>query len=116
MVEINYMWDQSFTNSEVIEIEPLCDVAKIVTADGYFLPCDWIRNPKTFYKSDLWQKKDHWYNKLAIGDITLDQGLERVAEWKQLVIEKGQQGSADLDHLCKMRCRKGCYQEQKYNV
>lgn len=40
----------------------------------------------------------------------------RWKEWKQLVINKGQQGSSDLDHLCKMRCRKGCYQEQKYNV
>lgn len=116
MVEIHHMWDQNFVNNEVIEIEPLCDVAKIVTADGHFLPCDWIRNPKTFYKSDLWREKDKWYNRLAISDINLDQGLERVEEWKQLVINKGLSGSPKLDHLCKMRCRKGCYQDQTYDV
>lgn len=116
MVETYYMFESEFLNNDVIEIEPLCDLAKVVTSDGYFLPCDWIRNPKTFYKSDLWREKDHWYNKLKISDINLDQGLTRVDEWKQLVIKKGLEGSPRLDHLCKMRCRKGCYQDQRYEV
>ena len=34
-----------------------------------------------------------------------------INKWKQLVIDKGNAGSPKLDHLCKMKCRKGCAQD-----
>ena len=37
-----------------IEIKPQCLSSCVVTADGYFMPCDWIRNPLTFYRSELY--------------------------------------------------------------
>lgn len=107
-VENNYLWQQSFAKNEPIEIEPQCDIAKIVTCDNYYLPCDWIRNAKTFYKSDLWKQRSQWLDRMHISQINLDQGNQIVEEWKQLVVEKGRTGSDRLDHLCKMRCRKGC--------
>ena len=110
LVENNYEWQESFNNNDPIVIEPQCDLAKVVTCEGYYLPCDWMRNPKTFYKSDLWKNKSEWYDRMSIDQIDLDQGNELVNQWKQLVIEKGKTGSPRLDHLCKMRCRQGCVQ------
>lgn len=116
LVEVNHEWQDVFAKNIPIEIEPQCDQAKIVTCDGYFLPCDWIRNPQTFYKSDLWKDKSIWYDKMAIDKINLDQGIELINAWKKLVIEKGRVGSAKLDTLCKMRCRKGCQQSNLVEI
>jgi MoaA/NifB/PqqE/SkfB family radical SAM enzyme len=110
LIEKNYAWQESFNSNDPIIIEPRCDRAKIVTSDGYYLPCDWIRNPKTFYKSDLWKNRTEWYDRMSIDKINLDQGNALINQWKQLVIEKGKTGSPRLDHLCKMRCRQGCVQ------
>lgn len=108
MVEINFKWQDKFIDNEPMVIKPQCDITKIVTSDGYYLPCDWMRNPRTFYKSDLWKNKEQWLNKMSIDTINLDQGNQLIEQWKQLVIEKGLQGSPKLDRLCKMRCRAGC--------
>ena len=83
-------------------------IEKVVTCDGYFLPCDWIRNPKTFYKSDLWKQRDVWYDKMAIENINYDQGLELIKQWSETVRQKGLSGNPSLDVLCKMKCRSGC--------
>ena len=109
-VETNYEWQEGFNDHIPIVIEPQCDSSKVVTCDGYYLPCDWIRNPRTFYKSDLWKNRTEWYDRMSIDKINLDQGNELINQWKQLVIEKGKTGSPRLDHLCKMRCRQGCVQ------
>lgn len=39
-VETNYEWQESFNDNSIIVIEPQCDSSKIVTCDGYYLPCD----------------------------------------------------------------------------
>lgn len=116
LIEKNYEWQEIFSNTKSIEIEPQCDIAKVVTAEGYFLPCDWIRNPRTFYKSDLWKDRSIWMDRMSIKKINLDQGNELVEKWKQLVIEKGKTGSPKLDHLCKMLCRKGCRQSKEIEL
>ena len=110
LMEKNYAWQDSFSKNEPIVIEPQCDRSKVITSEGYYLPCDWIRNPRTFYKSDLWKNKTEWLDKMSIDKINLDQGNELINQWKQLVIEKGRTGSPRLDHLCKMLCRQGCVQ------
>ena len=110
LVESNYEWKDSFSRNDPIIIEPQCDKAKIVTSAGYYLPCDWMRNPQTFYKSELWKNKKEWVDRMSIDLINMDQGNELINSWKQLVIEKGKTGSPTLDYLCKMRCRQGCVQ------
>lgn len=110
LIEKNYEWQDSFSNNTPIIIEPQCDIAKVVTCNGYYLPCDWIRNPMTFYKSDLWKDRAEWFDQMSLDKINLTQGNELVNKWKQLVMEKGKIGSPRLDHLCKMRCRQGCAQ------
>lgn len=116
LVELNYEWQEVFNINDPIVIDPQCDRAKIVTSNGYYVPCDWIRNPRTFYKSDLWKNKDQWFDKMSIDNINLTQGNELVAKWKQLVIDKGKVGSPRLDHLCKMRCRQGCVQTSLLDI
>jgi MoaA/NifB/PqqE/SkfB family radical SAM enzyme len=110
LVETNFEWNDTFSNNDPVIIEPRCDEAKIVTSTGHFLPCDWIRNPKTFYKSDLWKNREEWLDNMSIDKINLDQGNALIEKWKQLVIEKGKTGSPRLDHLCKVLCRQGCVQ------
>ena len=68
------------------------------------MPCDWIRNPQTFYKSQLYLSRKKWIDRLKIKDITLDQAYGVLAEWIQNVREKGMAGQAEV--LCKMKCRK----------
>lgn len=115
-VETNYEWQPSFNDNSPIVIEPRCNTAKVVTCDGYYLPCDWLRNPKTFYKSDIWKNRTEWFDKMSIDKINLDQGNELVRKWEQSVIEKGQRGDPSLDRLCKMLCRQGCNQSNILNI
>ena len=115
-VENNYTWQDSFVENDPIDLDPQCDLAKIVTCDGYYLPCDWIRNPRTFYKSDLWVNRHQWLDRLSIDKINLAEGNKIINQWKQLVLEKAKNGSPRLDHLCKMRCRKGCIQSNLLEV
>lgn len=110
MVETNYLFREEFLSNMYVEIDAQCETERVITSSGHFLPCDWIRNPQTFYKSDLWKNKEEWFDKLSIDKINLDQGIDLVSKWKQLVIQKGLEGSTRLDTLCKMRCRKGCGQ------
>jgi MoaA/NifB/PqqE/SkfB family radical SAM enzyme len=111
LVETTHSWRDEFANNEPIIIEPRCDITKVVTSEGYYLPCDWLRNPLTWYKSDIWKNRKDWFDKMSIDQINLDQGNELINKWKQLVIDKGNAGSPKLDHLCKMKCRKGCAQD-----
>ena len=107
-IETHFEYKDEYRSNEKIELAPRCEVERVITCEGHILPCDWIRNPKTFYKSDLWLDRTNWLNKMAIKDINLDQGLELITQWKELVIQKAQTGSNKLDILCKMKCRKDC--------
>ena len=86
-----------------LEINPQCLTSCVVTAEGYFMPCDWIRNPLTFYRSELYLDKKKWINRLKISDITLDDAFGVLEEWMENVKQKGRTGQAEV--LCKMKCR-----------
>ena len=101
-VEIRERFQDTFSNNTPIKIIPRCDKAKVITSNNYFLPCDWIRNPLTFFKSDLYKEKK-WLERLDIGKSTLDECLIVLEEWKEQVIEKGNSGTCSV--LCKMKCR-----------
>lgn len=110
LIEHNYVWKDEFSNNTPIKLEPQCNTnfANSISSDGYFLPCNWIRHPNTFYKSDLWKDKEQWLNRLKIDQINLDIGRKVIEEWYQLVIKRGETGDPRLDPLCKMLCRAGC--------
>lgn len=99
----NYFRDE-YSKPLPMEIEPDCYRMSIVSSDNYFLPCDWIRNPLTFYTSEIFVNRDKWLDRMHISDINLDQGISILQEWIESVKEKGKNGQAEV--LCKMKCRK----------
>lgn len=108
-IENNHLFQQEFTTNHEIEIEPRCERdASIITADGYFFPCCWIRAPQTLYKSQLWKQKSRWLDKLKIENTSYDDALMVVRDWEKYVRQNSLNGSANVDVLCKMLCRKGC--------
>ena len=98
------MYKKEYALKNPIEIMPRCLEASVVTSDGYFMPCDWIRNPLTFYKSELYLDRKKWIDRLRIKDNTLDTAYNILSEWIENVKMKGKQGQAEI--LCKMKCRK----------
>jgi len=113
-VELNHLFQEEFTHDHQFEIEPRCEQdAMTVSADGYLHPCDWIRNPRTFYKSQLWKQKERWLNKLKIENITLDQALIVVRDWENYIRQNSLTDSSKVEVLCKMLCRKGCVHNNK---
>ena len=116
-VENNYLFQVDFVSNHNIEIEPQCEsAAKVITADGYLHPCDWIRNPQTFYKSQLWKQKDRWLAKVKMENNTYDQAILAIRDWENYVRQNSLTGSADVDVLCKMRCRKGCIENNTIDL
>ena len=93
----------AWVSEKSMKFAPRCLEAAVVTSDGYFMPCDWIRNPLTFYRSELYLNKQKWTDRLNISKITLDQAYDVLAEWIQNVKDKGIKGEAEV--LCKMKCR-----------
>ena len=98
------MYKEEYALKNPIEIMPRCLEASVVTSDGYFMPCDWIRNPLTFYKSELYLDRKKWIDRLRIKDNTLDTAYNILSEWIENVKIKGKKGQAEI--LCKMKCRK----------
>lgn len=112
-VETNHLFQPDFTKNEPIEIEPRCiSEARVITADGYLSPCNWIRNPRTFYKSQLWRQKQRWLDKLKMENNTFDQALLVIKDWENYVIQNGLE-SGNVDVLCKMLCRKNCVADNR---
>ena len=105
--ESNYFYKSEYNENSPIEIVPKCNTTKTISADGYFMPCDWIRNPKTFYKSELWTNK-YWLENLNIAKTTYSQANTIIQKWIENVKQKGLSGTADV--LCKMKCRKMCHE------
>ena len=101
-VQIEEDFKAEYHKNVSIPITPQCDHSRILTSDGNFLPCDWMRNPLTYYSSDLY-KEPHWVERLDIRKCNLDEALEIIEEWKAQVIEKGLLGTCST--LCKMKCR-----------
>ena len=48
LVDEQELYKSEYANKDTMEIAPRCLEASVVTSDGYFMPCDWIRNPLTF--------------------------------------------------------------------
>lgn len=95
-------------NTTQIEIEPQCRVDEIIPtvgADGIFYPCDWLRNPNVFYKSQIWKQKSRWLDKLHIQNTNYDQAMVVVNDWAEYVRNNSVTGGP-VDNLCKMKCRK----------
>jgi wyosine [tRNA(Phe)-imidazoG37] synthetase (radical SAM superfamily) len=115
-IESNHLFQEDFVNNQ-FEIEPRCETdAKVITADGYLSPCDWIRNPQTFYKSELWKQKARWMEKLKIKDNTYDQAILVVRDWENYVRQNSLTGSDKVEVLCKMLCRKGCVKNNRIEL
>jgi len=115
-IEHNHLFQEDFVHNQ-FEIEPRCESdAKVITADGYLMPCDWMRNPKTFYKSQLWKQKTRWIEKLKIKDNTYDQAVMVVRDWENYVRQNSLTGSDQVEVLCKMLCRKGCVQNKRIEL
>jgi MoaA/NifB/PqqE/SkfB family radical SAM enzyme len=108
LIESNHAYQEIFSSDHSIEIEPSCQDIKTVGCDGILYPCDWIRNPRTFYKSQLWKQKDRWLDQLHIKHTTFDQALLVVQDWADYVRQSSLEHRPTVDILCKMKCRKGC--------
>jgi|LakMenE18May11ns_1017448.scaffolds.fasta_scaffold9768220_2 MoaA/NifB/PqqE/SkfB family radical SAM enzyme len=111
LINQQVLYQKEFNKIEPIDIKPRCMSKKVVTSDGYFLPCHWIRSPMTFFKSDLWKHRDIWFDRMSINKINYDQGLDLIKQWSDTVLQKGINGGPNLDVLCKMKCRAGCEQD-----
>lgn len=116
-IETNHLFRDEFVNNSQIEIEPRCEkIAKVITADGHLFPCDWIRNPHTLYKSQLWKQKSQWLEKLKIETTTYDQALLVIRDWENYVRQNGLNDPEKVDVLCKMLCRKGCVSDNTIKI
>ena len=115
-IETDHLYQKEF-NDQPFEIEPRCEKdAKVITADGFMHPCDWIRNPQTFYKSQLWKQKQRWLEKTKMKDNTYDQALLAIRDWENYVRQNSLNGSDNVEVLCKMLCRKGCVGNNKIEL
>lgn len=115
-IETNHLYREEF-NDQPFEIEPRCEKdAKVITADGSLYPCDWIRHPQTFYKSQLWKQKERWLEKTKMKDNTYDQALLIIRDWENYVRQNSLTGSGPVDVLCKMLCRKGGVCDNTVNI
>lgn len=113
-IETNHLFRDEFSSNQQFEIEPRCEKdAMVISSDGYLMPCDWIRNPQTFYKSQLWKQKQRWLEKLKLEDNTYDQALLVVRDWENYVRESSLDPNGKVEVLCKMLCRKGCVASNK---
>jgi len=116
-IESNHVFQSDFVNNHSIEIEPRCEQdAKVVAADGHLYPCDWMRNPQTFYRSQLWKQKERWLDKVKMQDNTYDQAILAVRDWENYIRENSRNGSGNVEVLCKMLCRKGCVSDNRITV
>jgi MoaA/NifB/PqqE/SkfB family radical SAM enzyme len=104
-VEVQFLYQDEYHKKDPININPRCLNAMAVGSDGYFYPCDWIRNPMSFYKSPLWKDKEKWLERLNIANTDLNGALTVMDEWRDFVKQSGLNGTAEV--LCKMKCRKG---------
>lgn len=108
-VLVEYRYNEKFNSETNFEIKPQCscsDVIPTIGADGIYYPCDWIRNPNTFYKSALWKNKDRWLDKLHINNTTLDEARIIINDWANSIRDNSLNGK-EVDVLCKMKCRAG---------
>lgn len=107
-VQTEFSYKQEYEVNNQIEIDPKCsreDTIPTVGCDGIFYPCDWIRNPNTFYKSLLWKQKDKWIKKLHIGQCNYDEAKVIINDWASNV-KWNSCNNGQVDNLCKMKCRK----------
>lgn len=108
LIQTQYLFRNQY-NHQDIEIVPQCgknNTIATIGSDGIFYPCDWLRNPNTFYKSELWKQKSRWLDKLHIQNTTYDSSMEVIKDWANFV-RTNSLTNGKVDVLCKMKCRKG---------
>jgi MoaA/NifB/PqqE/SkfB family radical SAM enzyme len=115
-VQVEHLFKNDYVSNHNIVIDPRCEIEKVVTCEGMFYPCDWIRNPQTLYKSQLWKQQQQWLSKLKIKDTNYDQAMLVVKDWANYVRENSVSGTDKVDVLCKMKCRQGCSQERRLSI
>jgi MoaA/NifB/PqqE/SkfB family radical SAM enzyme len=116
LIETNHLFREQYMSDHTIEIVPGCMDEKTVGCDGILYPCDWIRNPRTLYKSPLWKQRERWLQRLSIKHTDYDSALRVVQEWADWVRESSLEQRATVDILCKMKCRKGCRQNKYLEI
>lgn len=105
-IETKYLFNEDYNNKNFI-IKPKCgylDYIPTIGCDGIFYPCDWLRNPKVFYKSDLWKYKEIWLEKLKIENYNYDQCNITIKNWAAYVRQNSIENKS-INVLCKMKCR-----------
>jgi MoaA/NifB/PqqE/SkfB family radical SAM enzyme len=105
LIETQFLYKAEYNSDTPIQINPGCLREKVVTCEGYFFPCDWIRNPFTFYKSELHKQRQRWIDRLNINNINYDAGLEIIKDWATFVQDSGINDPKKVSVLCKMKCR-----------
>lgn len=115
-VQVEHEFQLDYIANNDIIIEPRCRQEKVVTCEGFFYPCDWIRNPGTLYKSQLWKQQERWLSRLRIEDTNYDDAMHVVADWADFVKNNSIEKSDQVDVLCKMKCRRGCSQENRITL
>lgn len=114
LVEDNHEYQSWFDSNHAMEIEPSCVQERTVGCDGILYPCDWIRHPRTLYKSQLWHQR--WLDRLRINDINYDQAMDIVQQWADWVRGSSLAHSPQVDVLCRMKCRQGCRQDRRIEI
>lgn len=105
-VAIEFMYKDDYTKNKSFLMEPKCLIERTVLSDGRFFPCDWIRNPYVYFKTELHKQPERWVNKLNIKTINYDQGVEIISDWAEFVKENAVSNPKLVSPLCKMKCRK----------
>ena len=107
-VQTQFLFKEEYNKNQPIKIDARCNKEYAITADGYFFPCNWIRYPRVFYKSELWRQKSKWLENLKLENTDLDQALITINDWAQYVEHSGIHNPDRVSAICKMKCRKGC--------
>ena len=107
-VNVQNLYKKEYNSSNYLEIDPKCnknDSIPTIGCDGIYYPCDWLRNPNTLYKSQLWKQKSRWLDALNIEKINYDDAKKVIDDWANYVHENSL-SDGPVDALCKMKCRK----------
>jgi MoaA/NifB/PqqE/SkfB family radical SAM enzyme len=116
-IETNHLFQEKYNSAQDdIIVEPQCEQEKTVTCNGYLFPCDWIRNPRTLYKSQLWKQHARWLEKLNIETTNYDLAVGVVKDWANFVRSSSIEKNGFVDVLCKMKCRESCQQNKFIDI
>lgn len=101
-IDLDEVYVSSYCDpTQPIEIVPDCvNINRnTISADNYFWPCGFIRNPLVFYKTSLWKNKHDW----SIANRTLDDIMSTaLPKWVSSITDDMQ----NCHTICKMKCKR----------